>query len=385
MRTTDASKFYLSNLLPRICRYLNGLEKAILFYRSGDNNSIAAAYTDRSMIYQTSILPDKVNIDSLRRKRTGGPQRWMWYDRNQLEFDQKRFRPEENNLLTPLSESVLLLFLPTGSSTDFDLLYLFFSGNVSYLNPVQKNDEHFFRQTKDAIGSLLSGIFTEMFYEEAERDIQNSRFKRLIKGVSVEVEHLRHSLSEVKMENQERIFKYCIDRLKVISDEKSRTVTFHDSSKKKLLLYTGDIAALDEIISNAVFFAESLSDDLTSPLLIKDFHIQHSKEINSENNRKLVTIQNLSEATSYLDRLEDAGSIIHTAGGKLTGASMGEVMNPPITPSAISQWLTKYGNQMVQLLHTYPDKWHTIRNHFKPLVKILQRDNSGEMLEMTGS
>ncbi|HPE87851.1 MAG TPA: hypothetical protein PLS41_11080, partial [Bacteroidales bacterium] len=48
---------------------------------------------------------------------------------------------------------------------------------------------------------------------------------------------------------------------------------------------------------------------------------------------------------------------------------LGKVMNPPVSPSAISQWITKYHLQIAQLLTNYPDKWQIIRYHFQPLRK----------------
>ncbi len=361
---------FATTILPRLCRFIPGLEKAVLFFRSIENDKIAAAYTDRRNRYETAELPNQTKMDHIRamRKRS---QPWEWFDLSQLNFEINSYNPEGQTLMTALSESVLLLRLPTPVATDYDLLFLYFIRGVSTLGNTGE-EEVIYKQTKVAMGSLLAGVFNEMYQDEKDRREHHKMLMNLVGNVTKEIEHLQKRLTITETSAQERIFRYCSFLLTRESQEYVRPMRYHESAQHKLMHYSGDLDQLENIIHRAVFFAANLTESPGDPVIIMDFHIQYGQEAELHEDVKLVSIQNLNEAEEYLNKLEKAASIVYVSGSKLTGTSLGNVMHPTVTASAISQWLSRYGNQMTQLLSGYPDKWRLIREYFQPLRKKLE-------------
>ncbi len=386
MMPVNSDLSYASTLLSQICNLIpNGLEKAILFYNMGENNSLVAAYTDRTMISQTVMLPANKCTSYIRKQRERGL-RWEWFALHELDFEKDSYRPAESTLFTPLYESVLLLRLPTKTDNISDLLFLFFNKHISYLQKPVKEEEFLLKQTKDAIGSILFGVFSSLCnYRSEQHDILKA-LTNMMKGALSEAEGIKHQLSQLKIRHQERIFRYCVSRLKAISNEKARTIFFHDKAKQKLLLYDGDIENLDAVIKNAVFFTEYLAEDDHSPIVINDFHIQYTFTKEENTAGRSIPNQRSSEAREYLDKLESAAIEIQSSlpNTKLTGAVLGSHMRPKVSASAISQWISKYGSEMRELLVTHESSWRAIRENFQPIKRNLL-DSYSEILKDTGT
>jgi len=368
MKSNIIGKFYTSMLFPRIQRFVPGLEKAILFYRHPETLHFLAIYADANQIYETDALPDQTNKDYLFQARSRNT-RWEWLASSELKFEINHYDPQKLNLFTALMSNVLLLRLPTSTLTDHDLLYLYFSKNIKSFGLVAEEESALSKQTRTAIGSLLSNILLAIWEDEKERLNSQQHFTQLMAGVSAEIEILKRQHATILHETHERIYSYCLYLARQISEEKAIQISFHESAKEKLKGYHGAIDQLSVIIANAVFFAENSSLNIYNQLIIRDFHLQFSCQEENQADSEIILNHYLSQATQYLDRLESAATLIHSSGRKITGETLGKVMNPPVSPSAISQWITKYHLQIAQLLTNYPDKWQIIRYHFQPLRK----------------
>ena len=375
-------RYFVTSMLPRIRKFIPGLEKAVYFYRHPDTGKLAAGYVDGQQVYEASDVAESGNSSYLLKERSKRLN-WEWQAKDELKFDIESYDPHNINLFTPLMNRVLLIRMPGGMSNDRDLLYLYFSKNMTNFGLAESNSE-LEQQTKTAVGSLLCNILHELYRDENDRMEKYDQLVQLVKGVAMELEVMQKQMVLRASESKERIYRYCMQIVGRISDNLGQPITLHDSARVKLMEYSGELDELEGILSNAVFFADSLNGGLHEPLIIKEYHVRLNFRENKQQPATPLSVSKLNEATQYLDRMEAAATIVNSRGGKLTGQSLGEVMNPSVTPSAISQWLSLYSVQMTELLSTYPDKWLLIRMGFRPLKKKtvirLKETNQGGLL-----
>lgn len=78
-----------------------------------------------------------------------------------------------------------------------------------------------------------------------------------------------------------------------------------------------------------------------------------------------------------LDKYETAAIELGEKGMKVNGANVAQQCVPSITPAAISFNLKKYAAIINLLIDKYDTKWNTIRNQFKPLMNITEKNDLG--------
>lgn len=377
-------RYFVTSMLPRIRKFIPGLEKAVYFYRHPDTGKLAAGYVDGQQVYETNDVSGSGNSDYLLRERSKRVN-WEWQAKDELKFDIESYDPQNINLFTPLMNRVLLIRMPGGMSNDRDLLYLYFSKNMTNFGLSESNSE-LEQQTKVAVGALLCNILHELYRDENDRMEKYDQLVQLVKGVAMELEVMQKQMVLRANESKERVYKYCMKIIGRISDKTGQLITVHDSARVKLMEYSGELDDLEGILTNAVFFADSLNGGIHKPLVIKEYHVRFNYNTNKKDISTPQTVNRLEDATRYLDRMEAAATIVNSRGGKLTGQSLGDVMNPSVTASAISQWLSVYSVQITELLATYPDKWILIRMGFRPLkkkaiIRLKQADMDNKVME----
>jgi hypothetical protein len=80
-----------------------------------------------------------------------------------------------------------------------------------------------------------------------------------------------------------------------------------------------------------------------------------------------------TKSYQFLDSLEDAAQKLIQNGLKLTSMNVGRELQQPVTAAAISDKLKNHAYKIHLLLKQYPGKWPVIRNQFRPVINIQEK------------
>lgn len=90
--------------------------------------------------------------------------------------------------------------------------------------------------------------------------------------------------------------------------------------------------------------------------------------------RSLVSEGRMAKAIQWLDNIEKATATLVDSGEDPTGSAVGQLLDRPISAPAITDWLRNNQKRVLLLLDKHPDKWGYLRNHFRPLINIIDRE-----------
>ncbi|WP_439185671.1 hypothetical protein [Carboxylicivirga taeanensis] len=145
-----------------------------------------------------------------------------------------------------------------------------------------------------------------------------------------------------------------------------------DAARTKLLTASDNYEISKEAIDNCIDYICKLypvtpGDDLTIEAAY--LMISPTKE-QAVNAPKAEPTSRQSKVILLLDRLEEAAVSLYRQDQAITSAEVGANMVKPISAPAISDALRKNKVRILQLLEQYPQKWTTIRKHFKPIINL---------------
>lgn len=118
-----------------------------------------------------------------------------------------------------------------------------------------------------------------------------------------------------------------------------------------------------------------------TPFIISNWHLLNI-QLSDEETETIQTpapafiVSRKERVISYLDKYEVAATKLVRLLRPVTGANLGEFLEPAISASAISEFLKKYADVLHSLFNDSPEKWPTLRNHFKPLQQIIAGTSS---------
>jgi hypothetical protein len=84
----------------------------------------------------------------------------------------------------------------------------------------------------------------------------------------------------------------------------------------------------------------------------------------------------MERTRQFLNRLERSASILADNGEDLTSSAVGQTMERPISAPAISDALRKNKRRVLLLLEQNPTQWPLIRQYFKPLINIVDKEKA---------
>lgn len=113
-----------------------------------------------------------------------------------------------------------------------------------------------------------------------------------------------------------------------------------------------------------------------TPFIISNWHLLNI-QLADEQEESISTpapafiVSRKERVIAYLEKYEMAAVKLVRLLRPVTGANLGDFLEPAISASAISEFLKKYADILYTLFNESPEKWPTLRNHFKPLQQII--------------
>lgn len=134
----------------------------------------------------------------------------------------------------------------------------------------------------------------------------------------------------------------------------------------ELILQSPSPIAIQSVLDQALQLALYTQIDLHSPIILRQEHIElHATIIKSQTRNRLYT-----RAELLLDKYETSAQRIDLKKAIITGRTLAEHLEPPVSPPAITDAIKKNRKAIAQAMQQHPDRWPLIRNYLKPLKDL---------------
>ena len=235
---------------------------------------------------------------------------------------------------------------------------------------------------REWIEKLLSTIITRTYARFEEEQKQTELIKQAFNQVSNENKTLvkkNNALQKTRLALLNRICRFWLE-------QQNGSFRITNEAVEKLQPLADNYDAIVSALRNAIRLAGQLgSTDKNGAIIIEAAHI-HVKALTEKPKSASVTTsrQSSSQAAVYLDRYEKAAKQVLKSGLKVNGKHVGLKCDPQVTPAAISFILKKHKKAMTTLLKRFPEKWPTLREHFRPLKSLVETSTADDTYQ-TGS
>lgn len=377
--------FYL--ILKNADRLLPGLEKLVAIFNDPEKDLLTAKMISRESesdyAEDIDIGDNKVILQKLRSKKT----HIDWLTRNSLPFETESENVNQYQIFSAIKDTVLILRFPNEKDGLYDMLLIYFMESsltfgVKSLN-TQLGPDH-----KNIIGKLIyNSINTIMHISNSDRSVYNNVIGST-RSVVDRFNEVQGELQRTQKNYGLSLVDLCKHYLNEFSMQYGKVFEMDTSGEQKITHYKGELNSLRNIIENAVVFADHLEyNNPNDVILITDIHIDFNRFDQKE--EKKDSVMHLEERYAktiiLLDKLEHAASSLYERNIALTGKNVGNNCPKPISAAAISDALSNHQKIIRYLFDKYPQKWITIRNHFRPVKNIIiVKRNDGDKLTVSG-
>jgi len=304
-----------------------------------------------------------------------------WYQNADLPYFQKKQQKSKANLFSELDNNVLLIPI-RGMLRLPQLVYVFlFRKNASELGPVSAQSV-LDTSHKQLMGRLISNSLRGMLNSIVEnRKVMleyNNMLTQLIQSKELEIETQKEKSKELDHYLQDILWAY-IDELKSEQED----ICLSEKTQEILYPHLSNPGYLKNELKKALNFARTfhfLKSSEQMELLPEYFNdLKKSETSKNENNRRDTDMYSSHTKTyQFLQSLEDAANRIMQKGAKLTSINVGQELDQPVTAAAISDKLKNHAYKINLLLKQYPDKWPIVRNQFRPVINVQERQSQGK-------
>lgn len=341
-----------------------GIDRVVLLFDEPDN----AGTSGQELVRQgNSYRLRTLVIDGLENLVTKGEPGYTWLHPDQLPFESKSTVSNQFQLFSEEQHVVLSLRLgTTGDMVDF--FYLFFREDQSNFG-VNRLQGSLDTARKALIGSVVFRM-ARVFYKSAQQFFDYiEEFTSVTRGLLE-----NQSDDSEPAVSLDWISHWAEDFLCNYSLHPPGRWILHESSLKKLQK-AADFNAAKTALSKAAQMTAMLygkEDDWT--ILPATIFFAPKQEVRPVEKPPVNTESRMSRTKQWLDNIETAAASLVSAGEEPTGAAVGQALRRPVSAPAITDWLRKNQRRVMMLLNKYPEKWPVIREHFRPLTNLVQRE-----------
>jgi len=162
--------------------------------------------------------------------------------------------------------------------------------------------------------------------------------------------------------------------IKKLSDSKKIDISLSTEAERYIINFKENFELMEMWIKDAFDFAYFSDFDPTKPLIIiEDWHFKDIELVDNKSNMVKEEVQEDKYRKTYtlLNRLETAANKVVVTHQKLTGSTIGQALETPISAPAISDALKKHSKKIIILMQKYPNRWTLIRSEFKSVTNVL--------------
>jgi len=355
---------------------LPGIEKVVGVYclnEMGKLDGIVLWNSESGVISEPLHVEDNNSrISKMRRDNSG----FSWMGKEDIPFEILLKDKIQLNIFNEFNNNILLIKIFNSIDQLNDLFFIYFNQKIEKLGIVSFN-RMMSTENKTIIAHLLrSSLLIMLETMKNDREIYFDLSESTLQSLS-EVHTVKAELQKTKEKSKESIIRLSYSYLSEISAKNHTIYTLTDSAISKLKDFDGDPFSLKIILEKAADYAWNLNRDIqASETLINDYHLVfkdfQEKLPVVKTNEHIGNIPEIYRRTIHLlDRLENAASTLKSKNQLLTSQNIGNVMQTPVTPPAITDALKKHGQKIIHLFNEYPNRWNIIRSEFRPVQNMI--------------
>lgn len=300
--------------------------------------------------------------------RTKRKQNFVWElaEDYQHSFAKKQLKIENEN-----DNYLLLLRFDSDSDENQDIIFITFRKNLSFLS---LNSSHLIL-SPDNKTMLATLLFRFISTKIAEINKSNAEI--------VEISDNFENIFLQKTKENETLNSQFTNLIVDIINRYVEEYKAKNNINKKIVF---DFSAVTKIINSNLSFADielSLSETLKifgrlkfdkSEIIIDSDHllIRREKEI-EEKSIKSEPLNKDNRVSNYLDTIEIIISKLINAGERITGATVGSYFTPRVSAAAISEYVSKHVDEIIEIISSNPEKYNLIQKYFKPVTNKMPR------------
>lgn len=296
---------------------------------------------------------------------------YVWLTRELLPFETTPLGQRQLDIFSEEQHVVMLLRLKHAGGMDF--FYLFFRQDQSNFG-VSRLQGPLDTARKALLGSLVYRFARLIYQSSEEQKVYLQRFtdvtRNLIVGQSkptvdnIPLHWLKQWTDDFLNELFEhtgatlRLTKAALEHLSTAEDYNSAKKGLEQAAQFALMMSGGETEG--EILIEAAYIILKKLPELSSG---PDAQWQ-------------LPAGRMERTRQFLNRLERSAIILSDNGEDLTSSAVGQTMERPISAPAISDALRKNKRRVLLLLEQNPTQWPLIRQYFKPLINIVDKEKT---------
>lgn len=368
---------------------VHGIEKIDLICYNPATASLEGE-TGEIVSFNNTIQPLGVDlgarIGAINKERDKEPD-FEWFENKLLPYQISEKNGKARNLFNETEMIVLLVRIPNRYDGKKDLLFMFFDKEMKSFG-LSKGD----KELSAALKSIIEKSYVKLLLKQVA-DVYNnleilSGISQMVANTGKHIELLNGELRESQQRNEEILEISAEQILEKYRQFYQRNYFFTEGAKDYIQKYSGSFRDFENIIINAVEMVNNMMViNPKSAIPINETYLftSDSQEMMADQATPPEMV-NQSAAVKFLDKLENAAISVKMRKLPLTSENVAQAHPVPIKPPAISYGMKYHKDKIRFLLNNYPAKWANIRNDFKPLRNIVEKDpnNNHEKNENAG-
>jgi len=345
-----------------------GIDRVVVLYASKGGETGGEELIRHGQKYvSTELITDA--FDKRLLKLTSEQAGYVWLTREQLPFESGTTKQRQLEIFSEHKHVVMQLRIK--HTTGMDCFYLFFREDQSNFG-VTRLQGPLSTARKALLGSLIYR-FTRLFYNSnGELRMYIQQFtdvtKKLITNKSKQTCKVIPSLW---------LKQWTDDYLNELYEQTGISLQLTKEALDHLAGAEDYNIAKKGLEQAAQFAIMMCANDESKEVYIEESYLvlERKQDVASSVNTHIYIPESRKDkAIEILNRLERSASILLDNGEDITSSAVGSKMENPISAPAISDALKKHRREILLLLKENPTKWTIIRQHFKPLINIIDKE-----------
>jgi hypothetical protein len=295
---------------------------------------------------------------------------YKWLNKTQIPYEINAQSNGQLNIFNEYNYLILMVSIPQQGQEKRNLVFIYFKDELDQFG-IHHDKANMSTQNKTIIGHLVSNSvisLSSIYWQQEERFIQFAT-------KSQEIFKHRDTNKHRQTELENLIIGWAQDILEECSESDGVNYVYSKKALDKIKSFTGEFSQLRKNIEEAIDYTKVLNTYVNSEYVnIEDVYIT---DVNNETKQDPTQVlpERLQKTQSLLDKLEKYAIQVSNQGLNITSSNVGQAMQRPISPAAISDSISKHRSRINTLFMQYPGKWTFIKTHFKPIINITSNDN----------
>ncbi len=301
-----------------------------------------------------------------------------WFQMDEVPYNLLDKPSVNNDLFTELDKNILSIPFKAMTQLTAPIYLFYFRKNASELGPVSSTSV-LDTSHKQLLGRLISNSMKALLIQLSDNRMVMMDYNRRISGILKSKEQKIEDLSHQKHRYQSYLEEVLNSILAELKDSNEQIVLANET-KELLFARLQNPQLVKNQLKSALIFARTFYFNQASSIieLLPEYFDLHEEEVMKtnapvDNHVEPDLYSSHTKSYQFLDSLEEAAQRLMQNGLKLTSMNVGKELHQPVTAAAISDKLKNHAYKIHLLLKQYPGKWPIIRNQFRPVINIQEK------------